>query len=408
MIESNEQYNEGLNIGQNPLDKCKFGDKLNELPSETERKIYDEKLSEIIKLKQELIVKDRCKKKVSRAVWDQTRHQAKIVQNYDIPRWMGVQEGPIKWLYPEEALFLLESGALFVILGDVPLTIQEGYHFLIKNQSENNLFRVYSHLARFGYEVKKERKIQEGSLAKKDSLPVTDTIASETSSNQVLFSNSMKRCLSEQEFPWKYKKNSINAAASDLKFYSKSSPTVTEKVYDKACSSASSWLEFKTMLSTTKTESNRNFITQFTFDKDYNQRDLVDSSNTVLLVKNIQPLYDKDTLLSGSEVYNHLQQFGPKDSHETRYSLSDVNPILKVSYPPKSIPDNLPHDFKVIVVDVSESVCLEKLSNLNENVYVAVADLTDLCFFSLKTFSLNLEIPVLWQKTLNANLNLNK
>ncbi|RZF47676.1 hypothetical protein LSTR_LSTR006312 [Laodelphax striatellus] len=60
-----------------------------------------------------------------------------------------------EWLYPEEALVLLETNCLELLLYEVPLSIERAYSTLINDKNGCNLdeYRVYSHLVRHGYRL---------------------------------------------------------------------------------------------------------------------------------------------------------------------------------------------------------------------------------------------------------------
>ncbi|XP_060575614.1 tRNA-splicing endonuclease subunit Sen54-like [Ruditapes philippinarum] len=66
---------------------------------------------------------------------------------------MGFDEKKRKWLYPEEALFLLEIGVLEIWYLGLPLSIQEAYSTLIGDKIQLEYYQVYSHLRRIGYVV---------------------------------------------------------------------------------------------------------------------------------------------------------------------------------------------------------------------------------------------------------------
>ncbi|KAL5019093.1 hypothetical protein ScPMuIL_004815 [Solemya velum] len=66
---------------------------------------------------------------------------------------MGFIDHNRKWLYPEEALFLMESGALEVSFMGVPLSIQQGYTAFLSESISLEEYQVYAHLRRHGYVV---------------------------------------------------------------------------------------------------------------------------------------------------------------------------------------------------------------------------------------------------------------
>ncbi|CAG8467789.1 1686_t:CDS:10 [Dentiscutata erythropus] len=57
------------------------------------------------------------------------------------------------WLYPEEALLLMERGALVIDCDDVPMSIQHAYTMLIREWLTLEKYQVYTYLKRIGYTV---------------------------------------------------------------------------------------------------------------------------------------------------------------------------------------------------------------------------------------------------------------
>ncbi|CAE1315388.1 TSEN54 [Acanthosepion pharaonis] len=66
---------------------------------------------------------------------------------------MGFVDEKRKWLYPEEALYLMEINCLEVYNNEVPLSLQEAYHIFIRTPENRNQYQVYAHLRRLGYSV---------------------------------------------------------------------------------------------------------------------------------------------------------------------------------------------------------------------------------------------------------------
>lgn len=56
-------------------------------------------------------------------------------------------------LWPEEALFLLESRRLRLLIAGVPASVQDAYHRLLGPGCSLEKYRVYSHLSKLGYKL---------------------------------------------------------------------------------------------------------------------------------------------------------------------------------------------------------------------------------------------------------------
>lgn len=68
---------------------------------------------------------------------------------------MGFVENGKTFLYPEEALFLIQSEALYVYHNGLPLSIQTAYEIFFKTSHEIEKFFVYSNLVRQGIKLVK-------------------------------------------------------------------------------------------------------------------------------------------------------------------------------------------------------------------------------------------------------------
>lgn len=90
--------------------------------------------------------------------WDKER---RLVQLHREMRsfWehMGFTDDKRKWLYPEEALFLMETNVMQVLYKSWPLSIQEGYSMFVDDMFPLEFYQVYSHLRRIGYVVLRHR-----------------------------------------------------------------------------------------------------------------------------------------------------------------------------------------------------------------------------------------------------------
>ncbi|OWF52640.1 tRNA-splicing endonuclease subunit Sen54 [Mizuhopecten yessoensis] len=68
--------------------------------------------------------------------------------------YMGFEDSSRKWLFPEEALFLMETNTLVVNYKGLPLSIQQAYSaFFGTVTMTSECYQVYAHLRRLGYVV---------------------------------------------------------------------------------------------------------------------------------------------------------------------------------------------------------------------------------------------------------------
>ncbi|KAK6624352.1 hypothetical protein RUM44_011211 [Polyplax serrata] len=111
----------------------------------------------LLEIKQ-IISTERIKKlgSLSQAVWQQELKLAEITHQVG-SHWSKVGQRINKKLYayPEEALYLLESGCLEITYNDVPISIQRAYFVLLGSNTGVSVekYRVYSFLSGLGYKV---------------------------------------------------------------------------------------------------------------------------------------------------------------------------------------------------------------------------------------------------------------
>ncbi|XP_063445841.1 tRNA-splicing endonuclease subunit Sen54-like [Mytilus trossulus] len=65
--------------------------------------------------------------------------------------YMGFVDKSRKWLYPEEALFLMETNTMEVMYKGLPLSIQQAYQCFFSTEVTLEQYQVYTHLRRLGY-----------------------------------------------------------------------------------------------------------------------------------------------------------------------------------------------------------------------------------------------------------------
>ncbi|ORX92104.1 hypothetical protein K493DRAFT_303562 [Basidiobolus meristosporus CBS 931.73] len=74
---------------------------------------------------------------------------------------MGYNEKAKIFLHPEEALFLLERGALIILHHNVPMSLQQGYATLLSQSCPFEKYQVYAYLKRLGYIALKPSRSEE-------------------------------------------------------------------------------------------------------------------------------------------------------------------------------------------------------------------------------------------------------
>ncbi|XP_075232039.1 uncharacterized protein LOC142330564 [Lycorma delicatula] len=93
---------------------------------------------------------------LSSAEWIPDVKKAKVIKKVG-KAWenLGHHSNDEDWLFPEEALLLLETNALELVFNEIPLSIERGYVTLLHEDTGCTLneYRVFSHLVRLGYKL---------------------------------------------------------------------------------------------------------------------------------------------------------------------------------------------------------------------------------------------------------------
>ncbi|CAG5117096.1 unnamed protein product [Candidula unifasciata] len=85
--------------------------------------------------------------------WDGSKRLVNVKKTGKFWAHMGFTDKRRNWLYPEEALFLMECNALEVYHFGVPLSIQEAYNMFLGSDVSIDEYQVFSHLRRLGFVV---------------------------------------------------------------------------------------------------------------------------------------------------------------------------------------------------------------------------------------------------------------
>ncbi|GAB1610534.1 tRNA-splicing endonuclease subunit Sen54-like [Argonauta hians] len=118
--------------------------------------LQGKKLDMIYSTKESLLAEQRADKLGSILIGEWDREKNLVEYKKDARKFwskMGFVDEKRKWLYPEEALFLMETNALLVFNDKVPLSIQQGYRVFLGNSISRIQYQVYAHLRRIGYIV---------------------------------------------------------------------------------------------------------------------------------------------------------------------------------------------------------------------------------------------------------------
>jgi len=86
-------------------------------------------------------------------VWDESNKLVNVDKPGKFWAHMGFTDNRRNWLYPEEALFLIEVNALEVYHKGVSMSVQEAYDAFLGNQVTLPQYQVFAHLRRLGYVV---------------------------------------------------------------------------------------------------------------------------------------------------------------------------------------------------------------------------------------------------------------
>ncbi|XP_013169481.1 PREDICTED: uncharacterized protein LOC106119141 [Papilio xuthus] len=109
-----------------------------------------------IDARKQLIAAERIEKSgmLSHAEWRENLMLAAVIQKSG-GHWqfMGHNVGKQLYLYPEEALFLMEINSLLLKHNDVKVSLQQAYDLLLRDKTSFIQYKVYATLSRWGYKV---------------------------------------------------------------------------------------------------------------------------------------------------------------------------------------------------------------------------------------------------------------
>ncbi|XP_063229572.1 uncharacterized protein LOC134534861 [Bacillus rossius redtenbacheri] len=136
-----------------------------ELPEKGQREykpsnswLESEQLKTALDERLQLIAEERVSRfgTLARAEWNEQMKEA-LVTSVVGRHWQlfGHERKTRIWLYPEEALFLVESGCLELMYSGVAVSVQQAYCILLSPNTSCTLseYRTYAHLLRHGYRV---------------------------------------------------------------------------------------------------------------------------------------------------------------------------------------------------------------------------------------------------------------
>ncbi|CAH3906903.1 unnamed protein product [Pieris brassicae] len=115
--------------------------------------------------KKHLIEVERIEKRgsLSQADWQDNLSLAEVTQKVGgYWQFLGHNVGPILYLKPEEALFLMEINCLQLNFGGVKVSLQQAYSLLLCGELNLLKYKVYASLSRVGYKVLRHKSSSEG------------------------------------------------------------------------------------------------------------------------------------------------------------------------------------------------------------------------------------------------------
>ncbi|XP_068631557.1 uncharacterized protein Tsen54 [Battus philenor] len=118
--------------------------------------LEEKQIQSAIESRKQLIEAERIEKSgvLSHAIWEQNLNLALVTQKSGGHwQYMGHNIKQNLYLYPEEALFLMEVNSLLLKYNDVKVSLQQAYSLLLRDKTSINQYKVYASLSRLGYKV---------------------------------------------------------------------------------------------------------------------------------------------------------------------------------------------------------------------------------------------------------------
>ncbi|XP_018565884.1 tRNA-splicing endonuclease subunit Sen54 isoform X2 [Anoplophora glabripennis] len=151
----------------------------------------------------------------SLATWSSEDKLAKVTRTVKSLNNFGYQDKNGTYLYPEEALFLMETNRLEVTIDGVPLSVQEGYDLLLKHcECDAVKYRVYKKLALLGYRLLRYSELRRrlSKTTKKQ-----DPITNNSTNSEIKSDERHRKRVLEAENEFNPKKIKINPETDQLK-----------------------------------------------------------------------------------------------------------------------------------------------------------------------------------------------
>ena len=340
--------------------------------------------------KSKLIKEKRIKLRPGRAVWIEERRLAKVIVFKNISNLMGFCSANQRYLYPEEAMFLLESSSIEVMHNDIPVSIQEGYSLFFMNKSEFNVYRVYSYLSREGYFVKRHKQVNSECQSNSQK---RNEYSSQERSFKLLKTDHHKYDFENNEIDH-FKVNQIKPfSMSLLRNCDEKKEIVFKKILAK--DKAKSWKKYKNLIegidNTEMKTQLYNIESCLCKDKESINNNHFESNN-ILWSGKVKPIYHPKNIFNSNEFFNLLKLNGPKevmnfgDAKSFKIDLEVFNSKSKLDST----------HFLIVVLESNSKIEHCFYSNM-KNVYFAVIDDEVINFYTFRNFHLNDEIPILWE-----------
>ncbi|XP_013143668.1 PREDICTED: uncharacterized protein LOC106107376 isoform X2 [Papilio polytes] len=149
-----------------------------------------------IDARMQLIAAERIEKSciLSHAEWKENLMLAEVVQKSG-GHWqfMGHNVGKTLYLYPEEALFLIEINSLLLKHNDVKVSLQQAYSLLLRDKNLLLQYKVYGTLSRWGFKVFRHTD------TKVTDTQVTDTKMTDTKVTDISYSDAINEINNKSE-----------------------------------------------------------------------------------------------------------------------------------------------------------------------------------------------------------------
>ena len=329
------------------------------------------------------------KKIVSYGIWNEQMRLVEVISNKNLKQYLLHYINKRSYLYPFEALFMVECRSLIIMFEESPLSIEDSYKLLLQNQVDCKLYRIFSLLSKSGYHVK---YCKIGTTYKNKDLEILkfNTKHEIEDKNSNIYESNKKSKLKTVDLK--------QSKCINYKVVTSIRPLTLKHLRNLSKTDKKLWPYF--MSESNQLKSILYCVKESIIPVEMNKNLLP------LHGQNLKPLIDFSSIYDTEQLFNAIQRAGPKSNYNQLDNAPGYDLELLVDfegYPPKTNSTTFMPLFRVIVVNVNDSFpSFSAIKRFQTNAscplfFALVSDSLEFNFYGFENFEINDEYPNLWE-----------